>query len=354
MRQKVFRTLDGLRGIAALLIVMRHTENFFAPIAFKESYLAVDLFFVMSGVVLCHSYEQKLLHGLSPWRFAWLRIVRIYPLYLLGCAIAVPALLLTPDSLISTHNLVQVMLLGLFLFPNVFPGGGGNLYPLDAPSWSLFFELSVNFFYGFFCIRLNDRITAVIVAVSGAALLPIILFSRHHNLNLGFTLKSFPSGIFRVAFSFFIGVLICRWYTRRPKVIGGLAGNVASWAVATLVAVLLVLPIADRLQSAYDFTVVIAVFPVIVAVSLAFEMSGASAVIFKFLGVISYAVYVLHAPLARLIEAVLPKHGAEIVPFAPLAGLAFLAVLIVVCYLVDLIYDIPIRRRLTTRTTHPP
>ncbi len=343
MHDRVFRTLDGIRGVAALLIVMRHTENFFAPTTFQESYLAVDLFFVMSGAVLCQSYENRLLHTMSPWRFAWLRIVRIYPLYLLGCAIAIPALLLTPDSLIDLRILPRVVLLAAFLLPNVF---GRDLYPLDAPSWSLFFELFVNIVYGFLVHRLTSRVVVVLVVLSGIALVPVIVFSKHHNLNLGFTLKSFPTGFVRVAYSFFVGVLACRIYHRRPVLVGGLAGNAWSWVVLAFVTILLILPVDVRLQGRYDFCVVAFVFPAIVAASLTLVMSGTSARIFRALGVVSYAVYVLHAPLARLVESGLPHQGLEIVPFAPWAGIAFLVVLVIGCYGIDQIYDTPLRRRL--------
>src|SRR5205085_12699808 len=85
--RRVFHTLDGLRGIAALAIVLRHCDGFFGADVLPGSYLAVDLFFVLSGFVIAFAYEDRLASGLSAWRFAWVRVVRLYPLYVLGIAL---------------------------------------------------------------------------------------------------------------------------------------------------------------------------------------------------------------------------------------------------------------------------
>lgn len=341
MHGRTFRTLDGLRGVAALLIVTRHVSFLFDPISFQKSYLAVDLFFLMSGVVLCHSYEFKLLNTLSPWRFVWIRVVRIHPLYLLGCSLSILVILLNLDS--STHalDLPRLILLALFLLPDVL---GSSTYPLNGPSWSLFFELLINFVYAF-CIKfLTNRITAIITVCSAFMLVPILIFSTHHNFDLGFTIKSFPTGLFRVAYSFFAGVLLCRLFKTRPAIIAGRMGNIAAWLILIFVLGLLMLPISEKFQSYYDFFVVTLLFPFIVYGSLRLEMSGASARIFQFLGLTSYAIYVLHAPLGYLLESGLPHHRESVIVYAPWAGVAFLFGLLAVCYIVDRFYDTPIRR----------
>jgi peptidoglycan/LPS O-acetylase OafA/YrhL len=97
-----FVTLDGLRGIAALAVVTRHAPDFFQQISwvdicdrsipncvtlvgpFFESYLAVDFFFVLSGFVLAHAYERRVLSDMKPRQFLALRLLRLYPLYLLA------------------------------------------------------------------------------------------------------------------------------------------------------------------------------------------------------------------------------------------------------------------------------
>jgi hypothetical protein len=99
--KREFTTLDGMRGIAALAVVTRHAPLYFesvsifvqspmakAPIAvgpFFESYLAVDFFFALSGFVLAHAYGHRLATGMSPGRFMAIRLIRLYPLYVVAC-----------------------------------------------------------------------------------------------------------------------------------------------------------------------------------------------------------------------------------------------------------------------------
>jgi peptidoglycan/LPS O-acetylase OafA/YrhL len=82
-----FYSLDGIRGVAALLVILRHITPFFHLIDFQESYLAVDVFFVLSGVVLTNSYETRLRRDLSARRFCVIHLVRLYPLDLGGSVI---------------------------------------------------------------------------------------------------------------------------------------------------------------------------------------------------------------------------------------------------------------------------
>ena len=75
-----FVLLDGIRGLAAVAIAHRHAEVFFGrPEA--SSYLAVDLFFALSGFVLAHAYGERLANGqMNPLNFMKARFLRLYPL----------------------------------------------------------------------------------------------------------------------------------------------------------------------------------------------------------------------------------------------------------------------------------
>lgn len=61
VQPRVFHTLDALRGIAAIAVVVFHSATVLAPISMPTAYLAVDIFFVMSGIVIAHAYEVQLL-----------------------------------------------------------------------------------------------------------------------------------------------------------------------------------------------------------------------------------------------------------------------------------------------------
>ena len=82
--RRAFLTLDGLRGVGAFLVVMRHVPALFGPIRVPESFLAVDLFYLVSGFVVAHAYGARLKAGGFLWDFFKTRVIRLYPLYALG------------------------------------------------------------------------------------------------------------------------------------------------------------------------------------------------------------------------------------------------------------------------------
>lgn len=90
---KHYLALDAARGIAAIAVVLYHVQTYIYPEVvvtimphlFHRSFLAVDLFFLMSGLVIARSYEVRLLNGkMSFFGFFQTRLVRLWPLYLLG------------------------------------------------------------------------------------------------------------------------------------------------------------------------------------------------------------------------------------------------------------------------------
>ncbi|HKU54954.1 MAG TPA: acyltransferase family protein, partial [Rhizomicrobium sp.] len=79
-----FLTLDALRGVGAIAVMAGHAGivlNAYMP---PFMYLAVDMFFVLSGFVLAHAYDGKFAGGLSVGAFLKARIARLYPIYLIG------------------------------------------------------------------------------------------------------------------------------------------------------------------------------------------------------------------------------------------------------------------------------
>ena len=86
-RKRTFYGLDALRGIAAAVVVTRHAPALFGIGLFPNSSLGVDLFFVMSGFVIAHAYDQRIEKGLNWRQFLVIRAIRLYPLDLLGTAL---------------------------------------------------------------------------------------------------------------------------------------------------------------------------------------------------------------------------------------------------------------------------
>ncbi|MGE0829924.1 MAG: acyltransferase family protein, partial [Hyphomonadaceae bacterium] len=142
MEKERFLALDGLRGIAAVAVLLRHFGSAAGPVRLPESYLAVDLFFLLSGFVLAHAYEQRLRAGMSFWDFLKARFIRLYPLYFLGTAIgAAGAFWLASRNWGHAEfgEMLGSLSFNLAFLPSAFHEH--NPFPYNGPAWSLFYEM---------------------------------------------------------------------------------------------------------------------------------------------------------------------------------------------------------------------
>jgi peptidoglycan/LPS O-acetylase OafA/YrhL len=347
--------LDGMRGIAAMIVILEHATDLFGSSPFAMGYLAVDLFFVISGFVIAASYDHRLQQGLGPWQFVRIRLIRFYPLYLLGLLVGL-ALALgdlrssdSPDAMLgwTAIKLLKSGAYSLFMLPSfVAPhlGPFKSLFPLDPPAWSLFLELMINAVYARFFFRLrNDVITLVMLisivwlALNAAAI---------GNLYGGSSWYSALEGVPRVGFSFFAGVLAYRfrahfsaWGARLPSL----------FFVVVLVLALFIGP-AERNNPWLSLLMVIGVFPPLVGLAASHQPRSGVA-LYSLLGTCSYAVYILHDPLYDAVRHAVPLLLATpLRAFRPWAGLLFVCTLLPLCYGLDRYYDMPLRRWLTTST----
>jgi len=343
-----FATLDAIRGVAAILVMMRHVP-FFPGLVFQESYLAVDVFFLLSGVVLANAYQVRLQQGLSLLRFSWIRVIRIYPLYLLGSCLSLLAWF--QAGLPAWHSLLATLFLGGLLLPKL---SGDLLFPLDHPAWSLFFELCANLLYARLAQRLSDsrlrRVMLAIMLVAGLGLGLVLARVAPHNLDLGWTRRTLAYGLLRVAYSFFAGVLLYRAYlvygSRLAQLLtrSRLTRQSLPWLLIGAVLALLMAGPAPGWQPLFDFVAVLAVFPALIFLALCVAPRGRGAGLARWLGAVSYPVYVLHVPLALLSGPWLEQYcGASSASVRP--GLAFVAILLPLCWALNRYFDTPLRQR---------
>jgi peptidoglycan/LPS O-acetylase OafA/YrhL len=342
MRSRTFITLDGLRGVAAIAVAVGHYRSFVEPISAERAYLAVDLFFMLSGFVLAYSYEQQLTSTMSSWDFMRRRLIRLYPCYLLGTlAWAVGA-----AAAVSAHahvtwtvrNLSATVLAAIFFAPAPWSGPqGGFLYPLDIPAWSLLWELLIKLFYALMARRLSNTLLISLIAVSGLTLILVSIVIG--NINVGPTWSMAFGGAPRVAFGFFIGVGIFRLHAanKLPHL------HLPATVLLALCAALLVSR-PGALGGIFDAVVVLGFFPCIVAAAVQIEPVRAARV-FTFLGIISYPFYTIHYPalqyLVRLLSTVSQSHMKILTPWL---GLFVIAGLVVISWWIDRYFDSPVRK----------
>ena len=362
-----YELLDGLRGVAALVVMWYHVFEGFAtsPIdqGFNHGYLAVDFFFILSGFVIGYAYDDRWQRSFTTKEFFKRRLIRLHPMVIMGVVLgAITYFVQGSERWDGTHVATSVvmlaMLLNLFLIPAV-PGtavdvrGNNEMYPLNGPNWSLFFEYIGNILYALFIRKLSTRWLAVLVALAGIGLASYAIGngSGYGHLGVGWSLSgtNFPGGMLRLLFAFSAGLLMSRVF--KPVHIRG-----AFWLCSLGVIVLLCMPHvggADRLwlNGLYDSVCVILIFPLLVWLGASGKATdNGTSRICKFCGDISYPVYVVHYPFMYLFYAWL-WGGEEKIPFSqawPAALLVFFGS-IALTYLILKVYDEPVRRWLARR-----
>jgi peptidoglycan/LPS O-acetylase OafA/YrhL len=300
-----YEALDGLRGTAAFCVLMCHFWEMLVPDAahnpMRHTFLAVDFFFALSGFVLGHAYDARLAapagapDALTLPGFFRRRLIRLHPMALAGLAIGVTAYLLDPfvgDSQrigvkISLATLAGSIALSLFLLPtpNV-PNSFGETHSLNGPSWTLFQEYIANVLYGLFGRRLTLRLHAGLCIASAAVL---AWTACHFNdLGHGWGWADFWAAPVRLAYPFLTGLLVyrLRFRLRVPQ----------PFVVLSLVLVaIFVAPPMGKYNGWFEAGCVIVVFPLVLAAGAsATKTQGAIGAVCRFMGELSYPVYIIH------------------------------------------------------------
>ncbi|HEV7689713.1 MAG TPA: acyltransferase [Hyphomonadaceae bacterium] len=351
-----FLVLDGLRGIAAFAVILDHVASTTLRSWFPGRYLAVDFFFVLSGFVLAHAYGQRLREGrLSTGAFLKVRLIRLYPLYLLGLAIAlIPPLVIFLKGWGGNPVAETLVVAGtglLFLpMPPVFTWTYGLLYPLNGPAWSLFFEMIANVVYAAIARFLSPRVFAVMLPILGLATAFTVM--RHTDVEgPGWLWPHFDAGLARVLFDFFAGVAI---YRLREHLLAKGKGfpAIPAWLGVALLLAIFAVPATGIWRQAFDTLAAIVLMPLLVTLVSGAKVNGRLAVLCGFLGTLSYGVYVLHVPLMGLtamaldlIHIHLPYGFVMVLLVALIAGCA--------AALANYVYDAPVRRWLTKALSSP-
>lgn len=343
MKSTRFDLLDGLRGIAAVAVMLHHYSQHTGWDWFGGAWVAVDLFFVLSGFVIAHSYSKKILNGMTFREFAFVRLARLGPLYLFGLAIGVCAVLLsiakTGTPQISTSQLVTATALGAFWLPYfndiAWPFGQdvvfGAAFPLNDPSWSLFFELFVNVVFFAYLAKVRKLPSATVSILAFAAFIACTLV--FHKINPGWGAKSFMVGFPRVIAEFFAGVFIFSigLQHKHPHRI--------FTAVVTGAALLCFTVGNPKIAFVNSLTLV----PLSVALLCSVSIGGIGKQICKVLGELSYPLYVIHFPIYRLVF-----ESFDIRFFNPVAQTLTVASVSIVLALLLARADQELRRKLTS------
>lgn len=359
-----YRILDGLRGVAALMVIWYHVFEAFATSpydqGFNHGYLAVDFFFILSGFVIGYAYDDRW-GKMKKKDFFKRRLIRLQPMIIMGAVLGAVTFFIQGGVMwngtrVAVSMIMIALLLQLFLIPAI-PGSGaevrgnGEMFPLNGPSWSLFFEYIGNILYALILRRLSTRALTVLVVIAGAGLAVFAVgnFSGFGHLGVGWTMADYNliGGFLRLLFSFSAGLLMSRVF--RPVRIRGVF-----WICSLVVIVLLSMPYIGNgdspwMNGLYDAVCVILIFPVLVYLGASgMTTDKITTGMCKWLGDISYPLYIVHYPFMYLFYAYVWKNGLTFVQTWPLTLVVFFGN-ILLAYLCLKLYDEPVRRFLTKR-----
>lgn len=357
-----FLILDALRGIAAIMVVMMHGFEIYCGgdyhrMYINHGYLAVDFFFMLSGYVMAHAYDDRW-DRMTVRDFFKRRLIRLHPLIIVGTVLGATLFPLQASSFfpkVADATLMQVLLIMFIGFtlipvpPSMDIRGWNEMFPLNGPSWSLFLEYVANILHALVLRRLSKAMLTVLVILAGAALAHHAIAGKSGDIIGGWSLEpeQLRLGFTRLLFPYMAGMLL----RRAMPVKGGRGGFLTASGI--LVAVLACPRIGgyDELwmNGLYESAVILLVFPLVIRLGAGGELRGAWAKRASvFLGDISYPLYITHFPVISVYYAWVDNND---IPLATGTWVLVLAALLCTLMAYGWLkwYDEPVRKWLARR-----
>lgn len=343
-----FEILDGLRGVAALSVVTFHfmedTISDYSKNFIGHGFLAVDFFFCLSGFVIAYAYDDRI-GQMGLGKFFKARLIRLHPLVVFGSVLGLITFLFDPfGGSANTYHVGQIALLFLasaFMIPYpVMPDRAFNLFGLNAPAWSLFWEYIANIFYALVLRHLNKWLHLALTIIAAGLLFYIC--KKAGNTMGGWSGGTFWDGGVRVFYSFLAGMLVYRsqWIIRNRLGFLGMS-------VLLLAAFLSPFSAWNWITEPF---IIILYFPFLIALGAGAIPGKAATKVCNFAGQLSYPIYMVHYAFLWMFYNYYSTHKVSQLQLAEII-VAALVVLSAFAWLVMKVYDTPVRSYLSKLTT---
>lgn len=362
-----YEILDGLRGVAAMIVVAFHLFETYSPgpvhQVLNHGYLAVDFFFVLSGFVIGYAYDDRW-NRMSTWGFFKRRLVRLHPLLIMGTLIGAALFYFSDAPMFSKvmetpwSTMLLMTLLGCLMLPtppSMDIRGWSEINSLNGASWSLMWEYVANILYALVIRHFSKLMLVVFVVLSAFLTIDLsmnldvfgFLADRHsgqYTVIGGFCLtgEQVYIGLTRLLYPFFMGLLISR-IGKYITVKGGF------WWCSLLVAAILVLPHVGGeehmwMDGLYNALCILVLFPLIVAMGAGSRVTDARSMkVCKFLGDISYPLYITHYPWIYVQMKWAADHADAPLGTHICVAVAIFVIVIAIAYATLKLYDEPVR-----------
>lgn len=353
-----YEILDGLRGVAAILVVLFHvlevySHGDFSKQIINHGYLAVDFFFLLSGFVLGYAYDDRW-DVMTLKDFFKRRVVRLQPMIVVGTLIGAALFYFQISPQLGWGSIgdtpiwkfLLVIVIGVTLFPvgkSLDIRGWTEMHPLNGAAWSLFFEYIANIVYALVLRRLSKAMLTLLVLIAAGVTIFYALSNEKGNMIGGWSisdLEQLKIGFIRLAFPFLAGLLMAR--VAKIKFIK-YAFLIASLALIVLMAMPYLGGENGIINRWYEIFCLIIAFPIIIWIGAGGAVKGAkSNKVCKFLGDISYPIYITHYPFIYLYMAWVVNNNLSLED-SWYYGLGLVVVIILVAYISMRFYDLPVR-----------
>lgn len=369
-----YAILDGLRGVAALVVILFHGFEtyipFFGTQHINHGYLAVDFFFVLSGFVIGYAYDDRW-DRMSTWSFFKRRLIRLHPMVVAGTLFGTCLFFFGESDYFSLIGGTEpwkfflCIVLGLLMIPagtGLDIRGWGETNSLNGPNWSLTFEYIGNILYAFVLRRLPTVVLGMLCVASAFLTMNLALgwdvfgfFAQPKYDVIGgwsITPDQMYVGFSRLLYPFLCGLLISRllpkFITKENPSGSPLGIRGGFWWASLLLVVLFAVPqiggkscVADGL---YQVFAIVVMFPVIVLIGAGSKTTDKrSAKWCETLGNLSYPLYITHFPLMYMQMAWVSSHKDSPVWHHVVLNLGILLVAIGIAWAFLKLYDEPVR-----------
>jgi peptidoglycan/LPS O-acetylase OafA/YrhL len=350
-----YEVLDGLRGTAAIMVVLFHIMGMAAGWAdsgqlLHHAALAVDFFFALSGFVIAYAYDDRWA-SMTTSQFIATRLIRLHPLVILGAVLGLLSFVFDPfadnQKIIPLAIVLRDFALACLILPHAaLPNRWTDSHSLNSPAWSLMQEYIGNLAYVLLLRRLKTGLLGVVVVI--AAWFVAHMVWSANSMDQGSDWTTIWGAPTRMAFSFTLGLWLYRVRHRFAKV--GLGWAVLSMILAAAFAMPLVPKAIPHGNGLYEAAMVALLFPLIILCGAHSNIGTLEMRVCKFAGRISYPLYILHYPFLLVnMNFVLFKKPSTMI--ALMADSAAFVTVMGFAWLAMKLYDEPVRKWLKRRIT---